>query len=93
MSNKVLPLVALTQEAAGEPATLHLVPAGGQYCSECGVSKYRMRFNYTDEVSMFETLKQHTHPLQMIGMMDVSDASIKPYLLCQGAANASQEVN
>jgi hypothetical protein len=42
---------------------------------------------------MFETLKQHTHPLQMIGMMDVSDASIKPYLLCQGAANASPEVN
>lgn len=93
MSLKLLPLVALTQETAGEPGTMHLVPPGANYCTECGLSRLRMRFYYTDQVQMFETLKLHTHPLQLIGMMDPVEEQIKPYLLCQGVADASQAVN
>lgn len=90
MSLKLLPLIALNQDGVENPATMHLVPAGAQYCTECGLSKLRMRFYYTDQVDMFEKLKEHCHPLQLIGMMDPAAEQILPYLLCQGVADGNQ---
>ena len=58
---------------------MHLVPAGETKCVACGLSKFRMRFHYTDEPTLYTLFSSE----ESVAMYDPVDRMMKPYTTCR----------
>jgi hypothetical protein len=83
MSILLLPPVAAIPGTV-EAAVMHLVSAGKTACEVCGVSKFRMRFHYTDSPDLYTMYStEAVSEDEAFAMYHPSERMMLPYTTCR----------